>query len=81
MSEWYEVTDKEDVEISEDGQNVDVLFFTNDWGNQYIQIPIDIIHNVLPPRKELEELKVCKNCGGELTMYCGNCFNSGKKGK
>jgi len=57
MSEWYTITDKDDVDISDDGQNADILFNTNDFGNQYVQVPIDIIANVLPHRKELETLR------------------------
>ena len=46
MSEWYEIKNKEDVEISKDGKSLEVLFNSNDWGNQYIIIPIEFITDV-----------------------------------
>jgi len=47
MSEWFEIKNQEDVKISEDGKTVDVLFNTNEWGNQYVEIPIEFIMNIL----------------------------------
>ena len=44
MSIWYEIKDPDDIEISEDGKDFDVLFkddFVN--GNYYITIPIEMI--------------------------------------
>ena len=43
MSEWYEIKNQEDIELSEDGESIEVLF-----GNQYVDIPIEFIIKVLP---------------------------------
>ena len=50
MSEWYEIDNQEDVELSEDGKRVHVLFNTTDQGNQYVDIPVEFITGVLNTR-------------------------------
>ena len=47
MSEWYEVKDADDIEISEDGKFVDILFDTNDFGNCYVIVPVEMIVKLL----------------------------------
>ena len=47
MSEWFEVKNKEDVEVSKDRKDLEILFNTNDWGNQYIIVPIEFIKNAM----------------------------------
>lgn len=47
MSEWYEIKNQDDIEISEDGKMLEVLFNTNQFGNQYIEIPIKFIAKIL----------------------------------
>ena len=47
MSEWYKIEDEEFVEVSKDKKTIEVLFNTNENGNQYIDIPIEFIKNVL----------------------------------
>ena len=37
MSEWFEIKNQEDVEISEDGKTLEILFNTNRFGNQYVE--------------------------------------------
>ena len=48
MSEWYEIKNQEDIELSEDGESIEVLFNSNKFGNQYVDIPIEFIIKVLP---------------------------------
>ncbi len=43
MSEWYEIKDQDDVELSEDGKSIEILFNTNKFGNQYVDIPLNFI--------------------------------------
>jgi hypothetical protein len=43
MSEWFKIEDKDDVSLSEDGTTIHVLFASNDWGNQYIEIPLEFL--------------------------------------
>lgn len=52
MSEWYKIEDKDDVSLSDDGEAVHVLFASNDWGNQYIEIPVEFIKAVLNADKK-----------------------------
>ena len=47
MSEWYEIENQEDIEISQDGKMLQVLFYGDHWGNKYVEIPIQFIANVL----------------------------------
>ena len=51
MSEWFEI-EKEDVSLSLDGTKINVLFASNDWGNQYIEIPVEFITAVLNADKD-----------------------------
>lgn len=41
MSEWLECKDKDDLEV--DGEYLNVWFESDDFGNRYIQIPVDFI--------------------------------------
>ena len=54
MSEWYEIKNQEDVELSKDGKDLEILFNTTDWGNQYIIIPIGFIVNALSQKPDKE---------------------------
>jgi len=47
MSTWLTIRDQEDVELSEDGETIDVLFQTDRFGNNYIEIPIKFIKHCL----------------------------------
>jgi hypothetical protein len=49
MSVWYEITNQEDVEVSEDGKTIEVLFSTDNFGNNYVEIPIKFIEHCLHP--------------------------------
>jgi len=46
MSEWYEVINQDDVELSDDGKTLDIMFHTNAWGNQYVIVPIRFVEKV-----------------------------------
>jgi phosphoketolase len=48
MSAWIEIKNQEDVQLSEDGRTIEVLYEENEFGNCYIEIPIEIIKNILP---------------------------------
>ncbi len=52
MSVWYIIEDPEDIEISEDGKTLDVLFTFDDSGNHYVEIPIEFIEQCLNNRKD-----------------------------
>lgn len=48
MSEWFTVEDEGDVSLSADGKTIEVYIGGSDWGNQYIEIPVEFIRRVLP---------------------------------
>ena len=54
MSEWYEIKDQNDVELSEDGKRIEIMFNTNEFGNQYVEVPIEFITRVLKESHEKE---------------------------
>ncbi len=43
MSLWHKIKNQDDVEISDDGETLDVLFSSDDSGNNYVEIPIRFI--------------------------------------
>ena len=46
MSIWYTITDPDDIEIDEDISDVkslDIMFYTDYNGNNYVSIPIEFI--------------------------------------
>ena len=47
MSEWYEVKDPDDVDLSDDGKFVHVLFDTNRNGNRYAEVPVEMLKKLL----------------------------------
>jgi len=47
MSEWYKIKDQADVELSEDGKSIEIMFNTNYSGSQYIEVPVEFIKRVL----------------------------------
>ena len=71
MSMWYKIKDQEDVEISEDGKTIDVLFGGDHNGNNYVEIPIEFITNVLTQPPVKADAKC--TCDGEIgnnDIYC-----------
>ena len=51
MSEWINIENKEDVELSEDGKNIEVHHGYDTWGSQYIVIPVEFIQELMLTRK------------------------------
>jgi hypothetical protein len=58
MSEWYRIKDPDDVSLNEDTETLDVLFDYNNFGNVYIEIPLDFVTKTIKTymHKELMEL-------------------------
>jgi len=48
MSIWYEIKDPADVELSEDGKTVEILYKNDNTGNYYVGVPVEFLKNVLP---------------------------------
>lgn len=55
MSEWHRIKDPEDVALSADGATIDVLFdykgFQEQFGNVYIEIPVEFVEREMAKRK------------------------------
>ena len=47
MSTWIEIKNQEDVELSEDGKTIEVKYNFDEFGNTYIEIPVEFIYYVL----------------------------------
>jgi hypothetical protein len=47
MSTWYEIEDSDDIDLSDDGSEVHVLFMSDDTGNHYVSIPVDLLKKLL----------------------------------
>lgn len=43
MSRWKGITDPEDVEYDADDKTINILYETDRFGNNYIQVPISFI--------------------------------------
>lgn len=43
MSVWHTVKDIDDIDISEDGKTLEVLLNSDNFGNNYIEIPIEFV--------------------------------------
>ena len=47
MSEWFEITDPKDIEVSDNGETIEVWFDSDKNGNKYVDIPISLIAEVI----------------------------------
>lgn len=47
MSMWYEIKDIADIEISEDGNSLEIMFRNDRNGNNYVDVPIDFVLGIL----------------------------------
>jgi len=80
MSEWFEIKDPDDVDLSDDGNFVHVLFETNRNGNRYVEIPVSVVNRALGR---------CKDCDGKGWFgsqfcegeECPTCEGTGKADK
>lgn len=68
MSEWYQIKEQEDVELSEDGECIEILFNTNDSGNQYVEVPIKFILGLGFCKETLDEERAKTSPPGTQTQ-------------
>ena len=47
MSEWFEITDPKDIEVSDNGETIEVWFDSDRNGNKYVDIPLALISEVI----------------------------------
>ena len=47
MSVWYDIKNKEDVDLSEDRTEVHVLYKSDKSGNHYVSIPTEFLQELL----------------------------------
>ena len=53
MSIWYDIKKTDEVNVSEDGKTLDILFDSKDYnGATYVQVPLERVKEVL---KEYDE--------------------------
>ena len=60
MSEWFEITDPKDIEVSDNGETIEVWFDSDKNGNKYVDIPISLIAEVIGAELKKGRDK-CKN--------------------
>jgi len=46
MSTWYDIENQEDVDLSDNGKEIHVLFGYDRDGNKYISIPIEFVKSL-----------------------------------
>ena len=78
MSTWREIKKQEDVELSEDGKTLEVLYMSDYNGNNYIDIPIEFVMQALSPQTDDE--KWVDNGGYICTVFSCNKKASGVSG-
>ena len=52
MSEWIDTINADDIELSEDKKYVLIMFETNEFGNRWIEVPIEFLRDVLQKAEE-----------------------------
>jgi hypothetical protein len=57
MSEWIKLQDIADIDFSDDGTEINILFETNDFGNRYIYFPVKWMEHIFGNLLELKVLK------------------------
>ncbi len=66
MSEWFEVKDPDDVDLSDDGKSVHILFSKSHAGNRYIEVPVEILAKLLAAQQGVQS-------DGALPSYNCEC--------
>ena len=52
MSEWIDLVNADNIELSDDKKTVLIMFETNEFGNRWIEIPIEFLRDVLQKAEE-----------------------------
>lgn len=55
MSNWIEIKDKTDIEYDDRKRQIDVCYSTDNFGNNYITIPVDFILQLLRDVNEIDD--------------------------
>jgi hypothetical protein len=69
MSTWHTIMDKENITLSEGGSLLDILLDHDDFGNIYVEIPVELIKEVLGVGKLITE---AEQRGYDKGYYKGN---------
>ena len=69
MSEWFEVKDADDVELSDDGKFVYILFDTDNSGNRYVEVPVEMLVKLLDKNAQVED-----GFGQSVSAICPTCY-------
>jgi hypothetical protein len=59
MSIWYEIKDKEDINLSDDGKSLQINFDSDHNGNIWVEVPLELIDQLRQPAvmQRSEQLK------------------------
>ena len=53
MSKWITISDSENVGIATDGETLDICYSRDDFGNNYVEVPIEMIIKKLKEAGEI----------------------------
>ena len=55
MSTWYEIENEDDVELSEDGTSIEILFHFDKTGAHYVDVPVEFIKTCMDELRRRRE--------------------------
>lgn len=55
MSIWYEVKDPENIDLSEDGKSVQILYNEDYNGNCYVEVPVELLTRLFGNAEEIKK--------------------------
>lgn len=69
MSEWYKPK-AEDIELSDDGKTIEIYVHTNDFGNVYADVPIELLRPYFIPPEPCDGIPVTGCTCGMKPCQC-----------
>ena len=82
MSIRYTIKDRDDIELSDDGKEVEVFLYSDLNGNYYVDIPIEFLNEILSTLKTNSMNPSLRIGGSFLCDGCSTCpFCGGTKTK
>ena len=47
MSTWYDIEDPDDIDLTDDGKFIHLLFDSDEDGNKYVSVSVELIKDIL----------------------------------
>lgn len=81
MSIWYEITDNEDISLSDDGKCLQINFDSNHNGNIWVEVSLELIDQLRKGAAIKPAICPCGNvtnrknaCPLNGIIYCSECI-------